>query len=398
MAFWKQVLLTIALLAIAGFAYARLVPGAGEQLARFGLDASTIALLTGSDPAAQANGGGGGGGAGGRGGFGSREALVSVQPVTSARINDRITAIGDGEALRSVTVVPLSSGVLTEVNVEAGQKVEAGTVIAKLDSSSEEIARDRAELALKTARDALQRAERLFESRTTSQTQLDDARNAVDSAELALRDAQVELEKRSIIAPISGRAGLVPVEKGDYVTTQAEIATLDDRSSILVDFWLPERFAPIIAVGQPLTAHAVSLPGETFEGVVQATGSRIDRASRTIQVRAMVQNPQDRLRPGMSFRVEMRLPGETWPAVDPLAIQWSSAGAHVWRAVDGKVERVAVSIIQRNSDSVLVDGPLQEGDLVVTEGLQSLRPGAAIRIQGENFRENQPRPQVSDAS
>ena len=128
------------------------------------------------------------------------------------------------------------------------------------------------------------------------------------------------------------------------------------------------------------------------------TGSRIDRASRTIQVRAMVQNPQDRLRPGMSFRVEMRLPGETWPAVDPLAIQWSSAGAHVWRAVDGKVERVAVSIIQRNSDSVLVDGPLQEGDLVVTEGLQSLRPGAAIRIQGEKFREGGQRPQVSDAS
>lgn len=396
MAFWKQVLLTIALLAIAGLAYARLVPGAGEQMARLGLDPSTIALLTGSDPAAQANGGGGG--AGGRGGFGSREALVSVQPVTSARINDRITAIGDGEALRSVTVVPLASGVLTEVNVEAGQKVEAGTVIAKLDSSSEEIARDRAELALKTARDALQRAERLFESRTTSQTQLDDARNAVDSAELALRDAQVELEKRSIVAPISGRAGLVPVEKGDYVTTQAEIATLDDRSSIIVDFWLPERFAPIIAVGQPLSAHAVSLPGETFEGEVQATGSRIDRASRTIQVRAMIENPRDRLRPGMSFRVEMRLPGETWPAVDPLAIQWSSAGAHVWRAVDGKVERVAVSIIQRNSDSVLVDGPLKEGDLVVTEGLQSLRPGAAIRIQGETGNEGGQRPQVSDAS
>lgn len=396
MAFWKQVLLTIALLAIAGLAYARLVPGAGEQMARLGLDPSTIALLTGSDPAAQANGGGGG--AGGRGGFGSREALVSVQPVTSARINDRITAIGDGEALRSVTVVPLASGVLTEVNVEAGQKVEAGTVIAKLDSSSEEIARDRAELALKTARDALQRAERLFESRTTSQTQLDDARNAVDSAELALRDAQVELEKRSIVAPISGRAGLVPVEKGDYVTTQAEIATLDDRSSILVDFWLPERFAPIIAIGQPLSAHAVSLPGETFEGEVQATGSRIDRASRTIQVRAMIENPRDRLRPGMSFRVEMRLPGETWPAVDPLAIQWSSAGAHVWRAVDGKVERVAVSIIQRNSDSVLVDGPLKEGDLVVTEGLQSLRPGAAIRIQGETGNEGGQRPQVSDAS
>ena len=76
----------------------------------------------------------------------------------------------------------------------------------------------------------------------------------------------------------------------------------------------------------------------------------------------------------------------------------SSAGAHVWRVTDGKVERVMVSIIQRNSDSVLVDGPLKEGEIVVTEGLQSLRPGSAIRIQGETFREGEKRPQVSDAS
>ena len=385
------------MLAIAGLGYARLVPGAGEQIARLGLDPATIALLTGADPAGQAGGGRQGGG-GGPGGFGGREALVSVQPVTTARINDRITAIGDGEALRSVTVVPLASGVLTEINVRPGERVDAGTVIARLDSGSEEIARDRATLALKTARDALRRVERLFESRTASQTQLDDSRNAVATAELALREAKVDLEKRSIVAPISGRAGLVPVEKGDYVTTQTEIATLDDRSSILVDFWLPERFAPIITVGQPLSAHAVSLPGETFEGEVQAIGGRIDRASRTMQVRAQIENPEDRLRPGMSFRVEMRLPGETWPAVDPLAIQWSSAGAHVWRVTDGKVERVMVSIIQRNSDSVLVDGPLKEGEIVVTEGLQSLRPGSAIRIQGETFREGEKRPQVSDAS
>lgn len=402
MAFWKQVLLTLILLAAIGLGYSRLVPGAGEQLAKLGLKPSTVALLTGQDAQAPgtADAGKGKGKSDGRqrGGFGAREASVVVQPVTTAQINDRVTAIGDGEALRSVTVVPLASGMLTEVNLQPGQKVEAGTVIARLDSGSEAIARDRAMLALKTANEALERVEKLFQSRTASQTQVDTARNARDTAELALRQAKVDLEKRSIVAPIAGRAGIVPVEAGDYVTTQTEIATLDDRSSILVDFWLPEKFAPIISVGQPLVAHAVSLPGETFEGKVQATGSRIDRASRTIQVRALIENPDDRLRPGMSFRVEMRFPGQSWPAVDPLAIQWSSAGAHVWRASDGKAEQVPVTIIQRNSDSVLVDGAVKEGDLIITEGLQSLRPGAAIRVIGADGKEGGARPQVSDAS
>ncbi|PHP67674.1 efflux transporter periplasmic adaptor subunit [Zhengella mangrovi] len=404
MAFWKQVLLTLILLAAVGLGYSRLVPGAGEQLAKLGLKPSTVALLTGQDaqaPGTADAGKGKGKGKGDgrqRGGFGAREASVVVQPVTTAQINDRVTAIGDGEALRSVTVVPLASGMLTEVNLQPGQKVEAGTVIARLDSGSEAIARDRAMLALKTANEALERVEKLFQSRTASQTQVDTARNARDTAELALREAKVDLEKRSIVAPIAGRAGIVPVEAGDYVTTQTEIATLDDRSSILVDFWLPEKFAPIISVGQPLVAHAVSLPGETFEGKVQATGSRIDRASRTIQVRALIENPDDRLRPGMSFRVEMRFPGQSWPAVDPLAIQWSSAGAHVWRASDGKAEQVPVTIIQRNSDSVLVDGAVKEGDLIITEGLQSLRPGAAIRVIGADGKEGGARPQVSDAS
>ena len=379
MAFWKQVLLTVALLAIAGLGYARLVPGAGEQIARLGLDPATIALLTGADPAGQAGGGRQGGG-GGPGGFGGREALVSVQPVTTARINDRITAIGDGEALRSVTVVPLASGVLTEINVRPGERVDAGTVIARLDSGSEEIARDRATLALKTARDALRRVERLFESRTASQTQLDDSRNAVATAELALREAKVDLEKRSIVAPISGRAGLVPVEKGDYVTTQTEIATLDDRSSILVDFWLPERFTTQMVTGLPIKATAVSLPGEEFSGTVSAIGSRIDRASRTFQVQARINNASDRLKPGMSFRISLAFKGQDFPAVDPLALQWSSGGAFVWKAVDGKAKRISVSILQRNSDSVLLDAPeLAKGDRVVTEGVQVLREGMALK-------------------
>jgi multidrug efflux pump subunit AcrA (membrane-fusion protein) len=68
--------------------------------------------------------------------------------------------------------------------------------------------------------------------------------------------------------------------------------------------------------------------------------------------------------------------------VDPLAILWSSNGAYLWRVADGKAERVPVRVIQRNSDLVLVDARLAEGDQIVTEGVQSLRPGSPVTIAG----------------
>ena len=82
----------------------------------------------------------------------------------------------------------------------------------------------------------------------------------------------------------------------------------------------------------------------------------------------------------MSFRISLAFKGQDFPAVDPLALQWSSGGAFVWKAVDGKAKRVSVSILQRNSDSVLLDAPeLAKGDRVVTEGVQVLREGMALK-------------------
>src|SRR5690606_32812942 len=91
-------------------------------------------------------------------------------------------------------------------------------------------------------------------------------------------------------------------------------------------------------------------------------------------------NSEDRIRPGMSFRTELFFEGVAYTAVDPLAIQWSSDGPYLWKNAGEVSERVPVQIIQRNANYVLVAGDVAAGDEVIIEGLQSLRPGAAIRI------------------
>ncbi len=82
----------------------------------------------------------------------------------------------------------------------------------------------------------------------------------------------------------------------------------------------------------------------------------------------------------------MKFPGDTYPAVSPLAIQWGTDGAYIWTVEDGRTRRVAVRIIQRNTETVLIDAPVTSGDLVVTEGVQS------VREDGEVLTANQGRP------
>src|SRR5690606_18122642 len=114
---------------------------------------------------------------------------------------------------------------------------------------------------------------------------------------------------------------------------------------------------------------------------VSAVDNRVDDKSRTLLVQAEIDNVADTLRAGMSFRVEVRFPGDAYPSVDPLAIQWGTDGAFVWVIRDGKAKRTPVRIVQRNTESVLVAAvDLIPGDTVVTEGVHAVREGADVLV------------------
>ncbi|MDS1137921.1 efflux RND transporter periplasmic adaptor subunit [Nitratireductor indicus] len=373
MSFWKQAIIALIILAAAACAWLWFFPAGQAVLARAGFV---------KEPAASAQNAATGGGQRGGGRGGASSGPVITQPVTLATINDRLTAIGTGRALRSVSVNPLASGTLTEIVVTSGSEVKAGDLIAKLDSDSEEIALDRAVVALDDANATLERVKTLRSSNTVSVVQQNEAELALRNAELARREAQLALERRSIVAPIDGRVGILPISAGSYVTTSTEIATIDDRSRILVDFWIPERYADQIEIGAPFTATSVARASSIHKGTVSALDNRIDPDSRTLRVEGQIENPDDRLRAGMAFSIDMRFPGETFPSVDPLSIQWSADGPYVWIVEGGVARQKPVHIIQRNADSVLVDAEFPTGTEVVTQGIHNVREGAPVRAAG----------------
>lgn len=374
MSAWKQIVLSIVILLAAFVGWAAFFPGASQVLARWGFDWAYAAA-----PEAGTTRSNGQGGNRADGNV-APAALVVTTPVATATINDRLQAIGNGRANATVTVTPYTSGRLTEFLVQSGAFVDKGAIIARLDSDTEEIALERAKIARDDAEAKVERLRALRASNTASAVQLTEAELSLRNAELSVHDAQVALERRSVVAPISGTVGILPIEAGNYVTSQSAIATIDDRSSILVDFWVPERFAAAIKIGAELSARSLANSKDSYTGFVSAVDNRIDQKSRTLWVQAKIANPADSLRAGMSFQVTMQFPGDTYPSVSPLAIQWGADGAFIWTVQSGKAKRVPVRIIQRNTNDVLIDAPIASGDIVVTEGVQSVREGGNVRV------------------
>lgn len=315
-----------------------------------------------------------------KGGNAGQPTLVAIRPVGTGTANDRLSAIGDGEAIQSVTVMPQAAGTINEILVSSGDEVKKGQVLARLDDEEQVVLRDQAEVLLRSARE---KADSYRNLRSFSRLEVLDAQIAEETAQLALTTVELALKRRSIVAPIDGIVGIVAVNIGDNVTTASNIVSIDNRTELLVDFWAPERFAVQVKPGMPVEASSVSRAGQIFEGSVESVDNRVDPASRTIRLRARIPNGEDQLRAGMSFGVTMRFPGETYPSVDPLAVQWDSQGSFVWQIVNGKSVKTRVRIVQRNPDAVLVAAELEEGDLVATEGLQRVREGGPVRTAGE---------------
>ena len=304
MAVWKQIGLSLFIAAVAFVVWARFVPGAGNVLASWGIDWAQAAVP--ADGAAQERG------PGRRNAPGAQGSVVAG-PVTPATINDRLAAIGTGRANASVVVKPYSSGRLMEILVMAGSSVKAGDVLARMDSEAEQIALDRAKIALAGRHNRADRVKALRSSNTATAVQQTDADLAVENARLEVSNASWN----STAAPSSRRS---PASSASCPSRPATTSPPRRRSppsttarSILVDFWVPERYADAIAVGAPIEASPIAQPSQALKGRSAPSTTASTRQSRTLLVQARLANADDALRAGMSFQVTMRFPGDTYP-------------------------------------------------------------------------------------
>lgn len=305
--------------------------------------------------------------------------VVSTVDVKTERINERVAAVGSGRARQQVTLTTRVAGVIGDVLFEGGQKVDAGQVLIKLNSEPEAIAVETAEAQRAQAFDMVERYKQLNENAISRVTKAE-ADTALKVADAALRRAREDLDRMTIKAPFSGIMGLTNLQSGDYLAVGNPIASIDDRSTIVIEFTVPESAAPSVKIDMPMRASLVTRPGEVFNGKIQAVGTRIDPVTRTLTVRGEIPNPELALIPGSTFSVSVQLAGDEAPVVPGLAIQWDRAGAFVWRLKeDSTIERVDAAIISRDGDRVYIDSPLKAGEKVISEGGGLLNAGQAVK-------------------
>ncbi len=321
---------------------------------------------------------------GNRGRFGGGVVAVVSEPVVMREFSDIVEALGTASARESVTLTPRVSDTVRKVAFEDGQTVKKGDLLVALEDAEEQAQLDEARAVLFEAQNQFDRTEDLVTRGNASTAALDTQRRVVQEAKFRLEAAEARMADRRIVAPFDGVLGLRQVSEGSLITQNNPITTIDAIDIINVDFSVPERFIATLARGQQVNAIVEAYPDRIFNGTIKTIDSRVDPITRSVIVRAEVNNDDRSLRPGLLMAVEVI--SRTWQAlsIPEQSVVPSGGRAYVFVSKDGVAERREVKLGIRRPGYVEVIEGLAEGERVVTEGTMRLgRAGVRIREAGE---------------
>ena len=210
---------------------------------------------------------------------------VIAEPLRFERERTRIDAVGTSRALRSIELFPAASGEVVAVNFEPGQRVEEGELLVELDSRDEKLAVDLARVRLNDAERLLDRYRRSGNSGAVLPTEIDAAATQAQAAQIELDRAIVAFDDRFIEAPFDGYVDFTEVDPGDRINTNTVITVLDDRTSLLVSFDVPEIMVGQLTAGDQVDMVAWNIDSSQLVGEIVEIGSRIDPVTRTFTAR-----------------------------------------------------------------------------------------------------------------
>jgi membrane fusion protein, multidrug efflux system len=305
--------------------------------------------------------------------------VVDMAPVQSKLWQTQIEAIGTLNANQSVGLTSEVDGRVTGIYFRSGDYVKAGTPLVQLNPDLL-----KAQLAAAQAKEILsaanyQRAAELFKKRVFAQQDLDTSLSAYRADQANVANIQAQLNQTLIRAPFTGRLGLRLVDLGDYVKAGDKIANLNAIDPLRVDFRIPEVYLSQMKSGQTILIKSTAFPNQTFSGQTYAMDSEIDVNTRSLGVRAVVPNKDQKLLPGafVDVTVQAGMP-QKLITVPETTVNLDAGGPYVYRVVDQKAVKTPVTLGQRRDAEVAVLTGLKAGDVVVTVGGFKVTDGASV--------------------
>ena len=326
-------------------------------------------------------------------------AQVDVAEVVSRKIIDWSNFSGRLEAIDRVEIRPQVTGVLTAVHFKDGALVKKGDVLFTIDQRPYAAQVSAAEARADYTTSDLARSERLLAENAISKRDLEEKKNAAQVAQAELRIAKLNLEYSQIRAPISGRMSRAEVTIGNLVTANSgtPLTTLVSSDKIYAAFDVDEQTF-LKYVNPARSSKNASLPvslglanesGYSHEGTISSVDNRLDTTSGTIRVRAVFDNKDGDLIPGLYARIRLGGGSER----EAVLIAEKAVGTDQAKRFvlvvdkDSKAEYREVKTGATQDGLLIIESGLQPGERIVVNGLQRVRPGAPVAPQMVNMDE-----------
>lgn len=311
------------------------------------------------------------------------ERAVAVEAVAVAvdTVVEDIRAVGTLQPNEAVIISPEIPGRIARIGFGEGDEVAEGAVLVDLDDTilRAELTKAQSDLTLAEANRG--RAETLGRQGTGTLRARDEAIAAHQAALAELALAEARLGKTRIVAPFSGIVGLRAVSAGAYVTPGDRLVGLADIDPIKIDFRVPELVLSSLRAGQKIQLTVDALPGRSFGGAVYAIDPVVDPNGRAVRLRAQVPNPERILFPGLFARLRIVVEQRSDAVLVPESAIFAEASQRfVYRVVDDRAVRTAVTLGQRRPGQVEVRAGLQPGAVVIVAGQQKVRDGGLVEV------------------
>ena len=318
-----------------------------------------------------------------------------------------LSAVGTLRAVRGADLAPEVAGVISAIHFRSGEEVKAGAPLVQLNAAADIAQLESLKAAAELAELTYRRDQSQLKVQAVSQATVDTDAANLKVAKARVAEQQALVDKKNLRAPFAGRLGLRAVDLGQYVAPGTKLVTLQALDPVYVDFSVPQSGLAEVRTGLKVSATADALPGERFEGTIDAIDAKVDPATRNVQVRASLSNPRHRLLPGMFVTVAVDTgASERRLTLPQTAISFNPYGNTVFvvedkgKGPDGKPKLVAaqrfVTTGATRGDQIAILSGVKEGETVVTAGLLKLRNGVPVIINNSVQPSDQAAPQPKD--
>ena len=314
------------------------------------------------------------------GGFGGGAQTVGVvtAPASEGTLGLEIEAIGNAVANESADITSKTVNTVTAIRFQEGQLVKRGAVLVEFDSAQARADLAGAEASVAESRSQYKRSQELLSTKVLSQSQMDQLEATLKTNEAKLASAKAHVDDTIIRAPFDGRVGFRRVSVGSLVNPGTVISTLDDITTMKLDFTIPQSYMFGLKPGLLITAQIAGVPDKSFTGHITTLDSRVDPVTRSIVVRAELPNKDGSLKPGMFMTAKISAGNAKALLIPEGALVPEQGRTFVFVVKDGMASKREVTIGRRRPGEVQVTTGLVRGERVVVEGTQKVRDGVQV--------------------